>query len=55
MSISAQYSQGPNLSAHSPSGGPSSEISKVPMQPAKKEASAATASAGPALPWRAIW
>ena len=51
----AQYSQGPKASAHSPSGGPRSAIKSVPTQPAKNEASAATASAGPARPWRAIW
>ena len=55
ISISAQYSHGPNFSAHSPSGGPTSAMSSVPTQPAKNDASAATASAGPARPCRAIW
>ena len=55
ISISEQYSAAPNASAHSPIGGPATAISNVPTQPAKNEASAAVASAGPARPCRAIW
>ena len=54
ISISEKYSAGPNLSAHSASGGPASAMISVQTQPAKNEASAAIASAGPARPWRAI-
>ncbi len=53
--ISEKYSDGPNLSATSASGGAASAMINVDTQPAKNEPSAATASAGPARPWRAIW
>ena len=53
--ISEKYSAGPNLSATSASGGAASTSRNVATVPAKKEPSAAVASAGPARPWRAIW
>jgi hypothetical protein len=53
--ISEKYSAGPNLRATSASGGANMATISVETQPAKKDASAAVASAGPARPWRAIW
>ena len=53
--ISEKYSVGPNLSATSASGGAKSAITIVATQPAKNEPIADMPSAGPALPWRAIW
>ncbi|MDF3010188.1 MAG: hypothetical protein K0S03_984 [Burkholderiales bacterium] len=53
--MSEKYSEGPNLSASSASGGAMVAMMSVATQPAKKEPRAATASAGPARPCRAIW
>ena len=53
--ISEKYSAGPNLKATSVSGTAKAASTRVPTQPAKKEPRPAAASAGPALPWRAIW
>lgn len=53
--MSAQYSAGWKLSATAVSGGENRTISNVATEPAAKEDSAATASAAPALPCRAIW
>ena len=53
--ISEKYSAGPNLNASSVSGGAKAAMMTVPTQPAKNEPIAATASAAPARPWRAIW
>ena len=53
--MSEKYSAGPNFSATSASGGAATAMISVATQPAKNEPSAATASAGPARPWRAIW
>ena len=53
--ISEKYSAGPNRSAISASGGPNSAIISVQTVPANNDEIAATASARPALPWRAIW
>ena len=53
--ISEKYSAGPNFCAMPASGGPAAAISSVPTHPARKEPSAAMASASPALPCRAIW
>ena len=53
--ISEKYSAGPNLKASSVSGGAKAAMTTVPTQPAKNEPSAATESAAPARPWRAIW
>ena len=55
ISISEKYSGDPNFSANSASGGANSAISSVPTVPAKNEAKAAIARAGPARPCRAIW
>ena len=55
ISISEKYSGAPNLRASSASGGPKSAMISVHTVPAKKEPTAAMASAGPARPWRAIW
>jgi hypothetical protein len=52
--ISEKYSAGPNLRATWASVGANSAISAVATVPAKKEPSAAVASACPALPCRAI-
>ena len=54
-SASEKYSEGPNLSATSASGGAATAMISVATQPAKNEPIAAMASAGPARPWRAIW
>ena len=51
----AKYSAGPNMKATSVSGAAKAARMRVPTQPAKNEPSPAAASAGPALPWRAIW
>ena len=53
--IREKYSAGPNLSATSASGGANIATIRVATQPAKNEPSAATVSAGPARPRRAIW
>ena len=53
--ISEKYSAGPNFSATSASGGANKAMITVETQPAKNEPIAAMPSAGPALPWRAIW
>ena len=53
--ISEKYSEGPNFSATSASGGANIATTTVATQPAKNEPIAAVASAGPARPWRAIW
>ena len=53
--INEKYSAGPNFSATSASGGANSAMTRVDTQPAKNEPIAAIPSAGPALPWRAIW
>ena len=53
--ISEKYSAGPNWSATSASGGAASTSRTVATVPAKKEPSAAVASAGPARPCLAIW
>ena len=52
--ISEQYSAGPNFSASSDSGMATVATKTVAMQPAKKEPSAAIASAAPACPFKAI-
>ena len=52
---SEKYSAGPNSSATDAIGGANSATRTVATVPAKKEPSAAVASAGPALPCRAIW
>ena len=43
------------MRATSARGGAKAAITRVAKVPAKNEPSAATASAGPARPWRAIW
>ncbi len=53
--ISEKYSAGPNFSANSDSGIATVATNTVATVPAKKEASAAVASAAPAWPLRAIW
>ena len=53
--ISEKYSAGPNLKAISASGGAATASNTVATQPAKNEPSAATPSAAPARPLRAIW
>ncbi len=53
--ISEKYSAGPNLKASSVSGGAKAARISVPTEPAKNEPRPAAASAGPALPFRAIW
>ena len=53
--MSEKYSEGPNLSATSASGGAATAMMTVATQPAKNEPIAAVASAGPARPCRAIW
>ena len=53
--ISEKYSGAPNDWPTLASGGAKVAISRVATQPAKNEASAATASAAPARPCRAIW
>ena len=53
--ISEKYSGAPNDWPTMASGGANVAISIVDTQPAKNEASAATASAAPARPCRAIW
>ncbi len=53
--ISEKYSAGPNLSATSASGGANAATRSVAKQPATNDPIAATASAVPARPWRAIW
>ena len=53
--ISEKYSGAPNDWPTLASGGAKVAISAVLTQPAKNEPSAATASAAPARPWRAIW
>ena len=55
ISISEKYSGELNFSAISAIGGPNIAISSVQTVPAKNEPIAAIASAGPALPCRAIW
>src|SRR3979490_3338955 len=52
--ISEKYSGAPKDWPTLASGGENSAISKVDTVPAQKEASAATASAAPARPWRAL-
>jgi hypothetical protein len=52
--ISEKYSDGPNFSATSASGGAATAMISVATVPAKNEPMAAVASAGPARPWRAI-
>ena len=54
-SISEKYSGAPNDWPTLASGGAKPAISAVEMQPAKNEPIAATASAAPARPCRAIW
>ncbi len=53
--MSEKYSAGPNLKATSASGGAKAAISMVATVPAKNEPMAASASAAPARPLRAIW
>ena len=53
--MSEKYSGAPNDWPTTASGGANAAISPVLTQPAKNEPSAATASAVPARPWRAIW
>ena len=53
--ISEKYSDGPNFSAISASGGANIATISVATQPAKNEPMAAVASATPARPCRAIW
>ena len=53
--ISEKYSGAPNDWPTFASGGAKVAISVVETQPAKNEPSAATASAAPARPCRAIW
>ena len=53
--ISEKYSAGPNLSASSDSGTDTAATRICATVPAKNEPSAATASAAPACPLRAIW
>ena len=53
--IRAQYSGAPNSKARPVSGGAKAATTSVPTVPAKKDASAAVASALPACPRRAIW
>ena len=53
--ISEKYSAGPNLKATSVKGTAKPANTRVPTQPAKKDPKPAAASAGPALPLRAIW
>ena len=53
--ISEKYSAGPNFSANSASGGANAATTSVANVPAMNEPSAATDSAFPALPRRAIW
>ncbi len=53
--ISEKYSAGPNFSATSASGGANAATTSVAKVPAMNEPIAATASAVPARPWRAIW
>ena len=53
--ISEKYSGAPNDWPTFASGGANVAISIVDTQPAKNEPSAATASAAPARPCRAIW
>ena len=55
MIIRAKYSGGPNFKAISASGGAISINPTTPIVPAMKEAKAEIPSAGPALPFRAIW
>lgn len=50
-----KYSAAPNFSAIVVRGGAKSATSSVATVPAKNDPSAATASAVPALPRRAIW
>ena len=52
--IREKYSAGPNFSASSDSGIETAAMNTVATQPAKKDASAAVASAAPASPLRAI-
>jgi len=52
--ISEKYSAGPNWNAISASGGANIASTSVLTVPAKKEPSAATVSAGPARPCRAM-
>ncbi len=52
---SEKYSAAPNFKAMRASGGAAMASTSVATEPAKKEPSAAVASAGPALPLRAIW
>ncbi len=53
--ISEKYSAGPNLSATSARGGANAATTSVANVPATNEPIAATASAVPARPLRAIW
>ena len=53
--ISEKYSAGPNFNASADSGVDTAATSTVATVPAKNDASAATASAAPACPRRAIW
>ena len=53
--MSEKYSAGPNLKATSVNGTAKAARISVPTQPAKNEPRPAAASAGPALPLRAIW
>ena len=53
--ITAKYSEGPNLSAISTSGCAMTISRKVAMVPAKKDPKAAQASAAPPRPLLAIW
>ena len=54
-SISEKYSAGPSFSARSTTTGPTKEMPSVPTVPATKDPMAAVTSAGPALPFRAIF
>ena len=53
--MSEKYSGAPKDWPTRASGGAQAAISAVLTQPAKNDPSAATASAAPARPWRAIW
>jgi hypothetical protein len=50
----AKFSRGPKVSATADKGAASKATTAVPTVPATKEPSAATASATPARPWRAM-
>ena len=55
QTISEKYSGGPKASAAWARGGARKTMPKIPRVPAMNEPMAQMASAGPALPFRAIW